>query len=107
MWLTVTTIYRIQVFTAEGKFLRMFGRRGQGKGELNSPMRISIDTSGLVYVSECGNDRVSVFTAEGQFVHSFGMKGKPGSYGFPIGLAVDDSRVVYVCGCGHNCVQVF
>ena len=27
----------IQVFTAEGNFLRMFGRRGEGRGELTSP----------------------------------------------------------------------
>ena len=43
---------RIQVFTAEGKFLRMFGQRGQGRGELHSPIGIAIDTSGIVYVSE-------------------------------------------------------
>ncbi len=27
--------HRIQVFTAKGKFLRKFGRRGQGRGELH------------------------------------------------------------------------
>ena len=101
-----TDNHRIQVFTADGKFLKMFGRCGQGKGELYTPMRIAIDTSGLVYVSERGNNRVSVFTLEGQCVHSFGMKG-PAHDGFPYGLAVDDSGVVYVCGHGHNYVQVF
>ena len=69
-------------------------------------MRIAIDTSGLVYVSEGGNHCVSVFTLEGQCVHSFGMKG-PAHDGFPYGLAVDDSGVVYVCGHGHHYVQVF
>ena len=51
MWLTVITIY-IQVFTAEGKFLRMFGRCGEGRGELKGPIGVAIDSSGRVYISE-------------------------------------------------------
>ena len=66
--------HRIQVFTAEGKFLRMFGRRGQGKGELDWPISIAVH-DGLLYVGEGVNGRVSVFTLEGQFVTSFGSKG--------------------------------
>ena len=33
--------HRIQVLTAEGKFLRKFGKYGRGDGELNSPSSIS------------------------------------------------------------------
>ena len=36
---------RVQVFTAEGKFLSMFGRHGEGRGELNWPIGVAIDTS--------------------------------------------------------------
>ena len=73
--------HRIQVFTAEGKFLRMFGRRGEGRGELKEPWGVAIDSSGRVYVSEVGNHRVSVFTSEGQFVTSFGSAGEgPGQF---------------------------
>ena len=52
-----TSNHRIQVFTAEGKFLGMFGRRGhdQGRGELTSPKYVAVDTNGMVYVSEGGN----------------------------------------------------
>ena len=42
----------IQVFTAEGKFLRMFGRYSKGKGELDYTCAVAIDTNNLVYVSE-------------------------------------------------------
>ncbi len=34
--------HRIQVFTAEGKFLRMFGRHGYGRGELYCPISIAV-----------------------------------------------------------------
>ena len=56
--------HRIQVFTAEGKFLRMFWRRGQIRWGLNRPYCVAVDTSGMVYVSEGGNHRVSVFTSQ-------------------------------------------
>jgi len=86
------------VFTAEGKFLRMFGRWGHGRGELFFPVGVGVDTSDLVYVSELGNHRVSIFTSEGQFVTIFGKMGPgPGELYHPCGLAVDNSGVVFVC----------
>ena len=96
---------RIQVFTAEGKFLRMFGRRGQG---MDRPIGVAIDTSDMVYVSENRNHRVSIFTSDGQFVSSFGCNGNgPGEFVWPRGLAVDNCGVVYVCDGGNHRVQAF
>ena len=94
---------RIQVFTAEGKFLMRFGRR-----ELFDPRGIAVDTNGMVYVSELDNHRISVFTSEGHYVTSFGRKGKgPGQFKFPSDLAVDNNGVVYVCDYRSDSVQVF
>ncbi len=99
---TITKYNRIHVFTAEGKFLRMFGRRGEGRGELDFPISITIDTSDRVYVGDW-NYHISVFTSEGQFLTSFGRKGKgPGEFDYPRGLAVDVSGVVYVCDHYNN-----
>ena len=50
----------IQVFTAEGRFLRMFGRRDKGRGELGWPAGVAIDTSDVVYVSDWANHCLSV-----------------------------------------------
>ena len=86
----------------------MFGRRGEGKGELDLPAGITVDTNDLVYVSEYDNGRVSVFTCEGQFVTSFGRKGVgPGKFNYPVGLAVDYCGVVYVRDFVNNCIQCF
>ena len=63
-----TRNHRIQVFTAEGKFLKMFGKRGHGRRELDRPDGVAIDTDDMVYVTEGGNCRVSVFTSEGDFI---------------------------------------
>ena len=95
---------RVQVFSAEGKFLKMFGRYGGGKGELSNPIGVAVDSNDIVYVSEGGNHRVSVFTSEGVFVTSFGS---PGQFSCPCGVAVDNSGVVYVCDHDNNCVKIF
>ena len=97
--------HHIQVFTAEGTFLRMFGSRGEGRGELGHPLGVAIDTSDMVYVSESSNHRVSVFTLDGQFVTSFGHRGN--GFERPRGLAVDDCGVVYVCDSENRRVQAF
>ena len=78
----------IQVFTAEGQFLRMFSRHSQDEGKLDSPLGIAIDAaSDIVYVSEYDNNCVSVFTSEGHFVSSFGSYGGgSGNFHHPVGL---------------------
>ena len=68
--------HRIQVFTAEGKFLRVFGRHGEGKRRLDWPFGVAIDSSDMVYVSDHLNYRVVVLTSEGHFVMTFGRKGE-------------------------------
>ena len=97
--------HRIQVFTAEGKFLNMFGRHGKGTGEFDSPVDIAIDTSDTLYVCENLNHRVSVFTSEGVFITSFGSYGiRPGKFVEPYGIAVNSDGFVYV---SDNRVQLF
>ena len=63
-------------FTSNGKFVAHFGSYGSGPRQLNRLHNITIDTTatGLVYVSERGNDHISVFTSDGVFVSSFEIK---------------------------------
>ena len=49
--------HRIQVFTSEGIFLRMFGKYGEGSGELKRPMAVAVGSDNVVYVSEWDNHR--------------------------------------------------
>ncbi len=107
MYVADSDNHRIQVFTAEEKFLRMFGRHGQGRGELNCPISIAIDTNDRVYVGDL-NHLVSVFTSDGQFITSFGGLGNgPGEFNYPCGLAVNASGVVYVCDYDNDRIQLF
>ncbi len=85
-----------------------FWKRGENEGNLNYPTGIAIDASGLIYVSEDGNDRISVFTSEGQFISTFGRGGSgPGEIIHPNGLAVNKDGILYVCDWDNNRVQCF
>ena len=99
---------RIQVFTSEGKFLRIISGRDQSR-ELNAPIGIAVDAScGMVYISDASIYGVSVFTSEGKFLTTFGTKmNGPAQFEIPCGLAVDNSGVVYVCDSNLNHVLVF
>ena len=84
----------------------MFGRHGEGRGELDCPTSITIDTSDRVYVGDW-NHCMSVFTSEGQFLTSFGQEREgPGEFKYSHGLAVDVSGVVYVRDHNNDRIQL-
>jgi DNA-binding beta-propeller fold protein YncE len=100
--------HRIPVFTAEGKYLRQFGRKGRGRGELDYPTGICIDKEDVVYVTEEGNHRVSLFKSDGTHIKSFGSEGcKIGQFSHPCGIALDKDENVYVADKWLHRVQKF
>ena len=59
---------RVMRFSADGKFLGQFGKRGNGPGEFQLPHNVVIDKSGRIYVSDRDNQRVEVFDATGKYL---------------------------------------
>jgi DNA-binding beta-propeller fold protein YncE len=57
---------RIAKFTAEGKFLLDWGRRGIAPGEFHTPHVITLGPDGRLYVTDRENDRVQVFDHMGR-----------------------------------------
>ena len=53
--------HRVSVFTSNGKFLASFGSEGDGPGQFNKPYRLTVDRSGLIFVSDTGNNSLQVF----------------------------------------------
>ena len=91
-----------------GKFLRKFGKKGSGDGELSDPTSVSIDSDDTVYVTECNNNRVSMFTSEGQFLRSFGTKGEgPGQFKELFGITVGRNGLVHVSDHNNRRIQIF
>lgn len=56
--------HRIQEFTPDGQFVRMFGEKGSDKGQFERPVDLAFDGKGRLYVVDFGNDRIQVSARE-------------------------------------------
>ncbi len=83
---------RIAKFSADGKFLLDWGRKGQGPGEFDLPHNVAVDAQGLVYVADRSNSRIQVFDANGKFLRMW----KSDELGRPWGLAIGPDNMLYV-----------
>ena len=98
---------QVLVFSEDGLYLRHFGQRGGGRGELSCPVGLCV-SSDYVYITERDNHRISVFHTSGEFVHSFGKEGcEIGEFDDPYGIAVDQDGFVFVCDYCNSRIQVF
>jgi len=95
----------IRMFDNNGKFLKSFGGKGEGPGQLKSANGIAIYDD-KIYVVDTENYRIQVFNTSGNLLTVFGKYGtKPGEFKSPYSIAVDKTRI-YVLDYGFPRVQV-
>lgn len=110
VYVTDTWNHRIQQFSPEGEFIRMWGYFGQAEkpDAFWGPRGLSVDARGRIYVSDTGNKRIVVFQPDGTYVTQFGSVGLDiGQFDEPVGLAIDAQGLVYVADTWNQRVQVF
>jgi DNA-binding beta-propeller fold protein YncE len=84
---------RIEVFDADGAFLRTWGKNGDGPGYFARPKGVAVDSDGHVWVADGVQDRVQVFTNEGQLLITMGGHGLlPGQFQGIVNVASDNRR---------------
>lgn len=66
---------RIMVYDRTGRFLRQISKKGQGPGELISPMQLMMGADGNLIVSDLGRFGYSVFRTDGTFVRNVTTEG--------------------------------
>lgn len=109
---------RIQVFGADGRFLRMWGGLfglhlpasinflGGLHGWFRTPTAVAIGPSGNVFVADEENDRIQKFTPTGKFLTAFGTP--PHGPGFTeTGVAVARDGTVYTTNLVADKVEVW
>jgi len=87
--------HRVQVFDANGTFLRKFGT-----GQLDNPADVKIGPDGLVYVSSSDHNKIKVFQKDGTYLREFGTSGSP------FGIDFMGNRLVVANG-EHHTVRIF
>jgi hypothetical protein len=80
--------YRVVVFDARGRYVRHFGKRGGGPGELQAPLSLLINSDGNVVVNDIANRAFVVFKPTGEHVRNVPF---PEELGFP-GMVFGDGR---------------
>ena len=84
--------HRIQIFDKNGQFIHKFGKKGSGKGDLNDPLGIAINSKKEIIVSENDNHRLQIFDYNGNHLRFIGMN----EIKSPVGICLDDQDNIYV-----------
>jgi DNA-binding beta-propeller fold protein YncE len=89
--------FAVQIYDAEGYYLRTLGEMGLEPGRFALPKGVGVDRDGRVYVVDAATAVVQLFDPQGRLLMYFGepkTSGPAGMY-LPAGLAVDYSNVDY------------
>lgn len=68
---------RVLKFSAEGKLLKQWGKKGTGEGEFNLPHTIVLDAKGRVLVGDRENNRIQIFDGDGKYLETWKEGGAP------------------------------
>jgi sugar lactone lactonase YvrE len=108
LYVTDTWNNRVEVFDADGTFLRAFGKAGDAPGYFARPKGIAIDGDGHVWVADPVQERLQVYTPEGRLLIWMGDHGLlPGSFMALESVAIDANNRVFTTEQYPGRLQVF
>lgn len=85
-----STNTRVVKFSKEGKFIKCWGTKGVGPGELDVPHNIAMDSKGRLYVADRANKRIQVFDQDGNYLDQMAQ------FGAPAGIFITKNDMLYV-----------
>jgi len=81
---------RVVKFSRDGRFIKEWGHKGSGPGELSEPHTIAIDSRGRLFVGDRENNRIQIFDQEGRYLDEWRQFGRPSG----IFITKDDTMYV-------------
>jgi hypothetical protein len=64
-------LHCVKVFSGSGQFIRKIGQKGQGPGDLLSPISIAVDETNRIWINDFGNRRIQCFSSTGSSIATF------------------------------------
>lgn len=108
LYVSDTLNTRVQIFDADGNFIRAFGKAGDGPGYFARPKGIAVDSDGHIWVADAVQNRVQVFDQQGRLLIFMGGRGLyPGQFNTLAGLAIDNNNRVFTSEQYPGRVQIF
>ncbi|HSE52867.1 MAG TPA: peptidyl-alpha-hydroxyglycine alpha-amidating lyase family protein [Gemmatimonadales bacterium] len=81
---------RVLKFAPDGRFLKAFGTKGAGRGGLDQPHALAMDSRGRLFVGDRSNNRVLIMDQEGNLLAEWEQFSRPS------GIFIDRNDVIYV-----------
>jgi streptogramin lyase len=81
---------RIMKFDKTGKFIKTWGKKGSGPGEMDGPHTLAMDSRGRLFLGDRGNNRIQIFDQDGNFIDQWAQFSRPS------GVYIDKNDVIYV-----------
>jgi len=81
---------RVVRFTRDGKYVKEWGRKGSGPGEISEPHTIAMDSQGRLFVGDRENNRIQIFDQDGKFLEEWHQFGRPS------GISITKDDRIYV-----------
>ena len=85
-----STNTRVVKFSKDGKFIKFWGTKGAGPGEMNLPHNIAMDSEGRLYVADRTNKRIQVFDQDGKYLDQMAQ------FGAPAAIFITKDDILYV-----------
>ena len=81
---------RILKFSKDGKFIKAFGKKGTGQGEMGQPHALAMDSRGRLFVGDRDNNRIQIFDQDGTYIAEWFQFSRPS------GIYIDRNDIIYV-----------
>jgi DNA-binding beta-propeller fold protein YncE len=81
---------RVVKFDKAGKFIKEWGHKGSGPGEISEPHTIAMDSQGRLFVGDRENNRIQIFDQDGKLL------GEWRQFGRPSGIYITTADTIYV-----------
>lgn len=107
LYVTDTGNERVQVFTPDGTFVRMFGTTGSDRGNLLEPVGIAVAADGTVLVADSHNARIARFASDGSPLDPWPVEEWTGLQFFEPYLAIGPDGTVYASNSANGTIASF
>jgi sugar lactone lactonase YvrE len=81
---------RVVRFSKDGKFIKEWGKKGSGPGEISEPHTIAMDSRGRLFVGDRENNRIQIFDQDGKYLAEWRQFGRPS------GISITSDDTIYV-----------
>jgi sugar lactone lactonase YvrE len=68
---------RVVKFSKDGKFIKEWGTKGSGPGQISEPHTIAMDSRGRLFVGDRENNRIQIFDQDGTYITEWRQFSRP------------------------------